>query len=79
MLMIHASLPLLTTFLLLISVSSTSVLAFGSNQSKPKMHIGYVGFNGVPRAPQASKVGDLGAVFYAADVCTRSCNLVAPC
>jgi len=67
MVKIPASVPLLSTLLLSIGASSTAVLAFGNNQSKPKILIGYVGFNGVPRAPQASKVGDLGAVFYAAD------------
>ncbi len=83
MVKIPANLPLLSAFLLVISGSSHSVSAFGNNQSKPelKMHIGYVGFNGVPRAPRASAVGDLGAVFYAADVRTRpctSCDLTVP-
>jgi hypothetical protein len=33
-----------------------------------KVFIGYNGFNGTPRHPQASAGGELGAVFYVADV-----------
>jgi hypothetical protein len=33
-----------------------------------KIFLGYNGFNGTPRSPQASAGGELGAVFYIADV-----------
>jgi hypothetical protein len=33
-----------------------------------KIFLGYNGFNGTPRHPQASAGGELGAVFYIADV-----------
>jgi hypothetical protein len=33
-----------------------------------KVFIGYNGFNGTPRHPQASAGGELGAVLYVADV-----------
>ncbi|KAF9477118.1 hypothetical protein BDN70DRAFT_784261, partial [Pholiota conissans] len=32
-----------------------------------RVFLGYNGFNGTPRKPQASKNGELGAVFYIAD------------
>ena len=35
-----------------------------------RVMLGYNGFNGTPRPPQASAGGELGAVFYIADVRT---------
>ncbi|KAF8172449.1 hypothetical protein BJ912DRAFT_993875 [Pholiota molesta] len=63
---------IVATFFSLAVVTSASALPhLGSGSQPPKtlgrVFIGYNGFSGDPRPPQASTGGELGAVFYIAD------------
>jgi Zn-dependent M28 family amino/carboxypeptidase len=63
---------IVATFFSLAVVTSASVLPhLGSGSQSPetmgRVFIGYNGFSGDPRPPQASTGGELGAVFYIAD------------